>query len=368
MHLIFALLLFVGDLDQCLDDARRSYAKGELVNARKAMDEAWTLTAPIPQKDPKRYEVVRQFADILIAADDLDGAENYSLQAVNWREQVHGMNHQLVADELTSLAMLIRARKDYTRALVIMQRVQDIHIKAGGLEAPELANDYSRMALIYTEIEQHEAAIMNLELTLRIRQKTLGSWDAGLLAELDRLGVSYVTVRRYEKGEETYRHALLIRERLFGKTAAELIQNVEGLAYAQFGLKKWDDAEINYKRLLALWEVSASKEHPMIAITLDKLALLYREQEKLELAGRTTSQALAMRAHFLANGLTREAVIQIKQGQRKEALVLLKRAQDSLDSKRPEHEKLLGQIQSLVKELAPRSIKKPAAPSRELKL
>ena len=367
MHLLFALLLFAGDVDQLLTDARRSYAKGDMVSARKSMDEAWALASPMPQKDPKRYEVIRQFADILIATDDLDGAENYLQQAVNWREQVHGMNHPLVADELTSLAMLVRAKHDFTRALVVMQRVQDIHILVAGVEAPELANDYSRMALIYTEQEQHDRAIRMLELTLRIRQKTLGVWDAGLLPELDRLGVSYVTVRNYPKGEETYRHALLIRERLFGKTAAELIQNVEGLAYAQFGQKKWEDAETNYKRLLALWEVSASKEHPMIPITLDKLALLYREQEKFELAVQTASLGLAMRAHFLANGLTREAMVQINQGKRREAGVLLRRAQDTLDPKRPEHEKLLAQIVGLLKELTPRSNKK-AAPVRELKL
>ena len=151
MHLLFAFLLFAGDLDQSLADARQSYAKGDMATARKSMDEAWAVAVSLSQKDPKRYEVIRQFADILIAIDDLDGAENYLLQAVNWRELVHGMNHPLVADELTSLAMLIRAKHDFTRALLVMQRVQEIHILVGGVEAPELANDYSRMALIYTE-------------------------------------------------------------------------------------------------------------------------------------------------------------------------------------------------------------------------
>ena len=173
----------------------------------------------------------------------------------------------------------------------------------------------------------------------------MGTGHPGLLPEIDRLAIAYINGRDYDKAEDSYRKALVIRERHFGKDSPELLQNVEGLAYALFGSKKFDDAELYYKRLLALWQASAGKEHPMVATTLDKLALLYREQNRLAEGQQAADSALAYRTHFHAAGLVKEARFLTSKAKPREALLLYKQALALLDAKRPEHTELIKQIQ-----------------------
>ena len=232
--------------------------------------------------------------------------------------------------------------------------MQQIHFNEGGPSAPALADDYSRMALLYMDQGNAGRAASMLELALSIRSETLGDTHPALLPEMDRLGVAFVTDRKYERAEIVYRRALMLRERLFGKNSPELIQTVEGLAYALFGEKKYDDAELFYKRLLALWESSAGTAHPMAAITLDKLAVLYREQKKFPEGQQAADTAIAYRAHFLASGLVREAGVLMGRSNSLEATLLYKRALTALDAKRHEHAELLKQIKEMLDFLSPK--------------
>ncbi len=106
-------------------------------------------------------------------------------------------------------------------------------------------------------------------------------------------------MRDYAKAEETFRRPLVIRERLFGPLDAGLIPTVEGLAYAQYGQQKYAEAEPGYKRLLILWVLSTGDPfHPMVAMTLDKMAVFYRAQERWEEGTDAAEKANAARAIF----------------------------------------------------------------------
>lgn len=352
--LLLAFLFLTDNWDALIKDARSNYAKGEYTLARQALDQARNQLSNLPPKDSKRYDLYRLSADVFSALGETEAAESAFLEAINWRENTLGMNHALVADDLTALAMLIHTKPDVARALVILQRVQQIHFNEGGPSAPALADDYSRMALLYMDQGNAGRAASRLELALSIRSETLGNAHPGLLPEMDRLGVALVTDRKYEKAEAIYRRALILRERLFGKNSPELIQNVEGLAYALFGEKKYDDAELFYSRLLALWESSAGTAHPMAAITLDKLAVLYREQKKFAEGQQAADTAIAYRSHFLAAGLVREAGVFMGRSNSQEATLLYKRAFGVLDGKRPEHAELLKQIKEMLDFLSPK--------------
>ena len=352
--LLLAFLFMTVEWDALMKDARSNYAKGEYTLARQALDQVRTQLGNLPPKDSKRYDLYRLSADVLSALGETEAAESAFLEAINFRENALGMNHSLVADDLTALAMLIHTKPDVARALVILQRVQQIHFTEGGPSAPALADDYSRMALLYMDQGNAGRASSMLELALSIRGETLGDWHPALLPEMDRLGVAFVTDRKYERAETIYRRALILRERLFGKNSPELIQNVEGLAYALFGEKKYDDAELFYKRLLSLWESSAGIAHPMAAITLDKLAVLYREQKKFAEGQQASDTAIAFKAHFLASGLVREAGVQMGRSNSLEATILYKRAIAVLDAKRPEHADLIKQVKEMLDFLIPK--------------
>ena len=352
--LLLAFLFMAGDWDALMKDAHSNYVKGEYIVARQGLDQARAQLSSLAPNDSKRYELYRLSADVLSALGETDAAESAYLEAINWRENTLGMDHALVADDLTALAMLIHTKPDVARALLILQRVQQIHFKEGGPSAPALADDYSRMALLLMGQGNAGQAASMLELALSIRGKTLGDTHPALLPEMDRLGVAFVTDRKYESAETIYRRALILRERLFGKNSPELIQNVEGLAYALFGEKKYGDAELFYKRLLALWESSAGTAHPMAAITLDKLAVLYREQKKFAEGQQASDTAIVFRAHFLASGLVREAGVQMGRSNSPEATILYKRAIGVLNANRPEHAELIKQTKEMLDFLSPK--------------
>jgi len=55
------------------------------------------------------------------------------------------------------------------------------------------------------------------------------------------------------------------------------------------------EAETLYKRMLDLWRKSAGPDHPMVALTLDKMAEFYAFQQRYAEAEQCASAALEMR-------------------------------------------------------------------------
>jgi hypothetical protein len=126
--------------------------------------------------------------------------------------------------------------------------------------------------------------------------------------------------------EAFYRQALAIRETLYGENSSELISTVEGLANLYSAELNLIAAEPVYLRLLALWESAAGKDHPMVAVTLDKLVVFYVKEGQPEKAREALARSVAIRAHFLAVGLSLEAQDAISVGRRDQAKALYNRA------------------------------------------
>jgi hypothetical protein len=79
---------------------------------------------------------------------------------------------------------------------------------------------------------------------------------------------------------------------------------VEGLANVYSAELNLMAAEPLYLRLLALWENAVGQDHPMVAVTLDKLVVFYVKKGDPEKARAALARSVAIRAHFLAVGLS----------------------------------------------------------------
>lgn len=340
------------DIEQLQKSARAAYSKGKYADARKDLERAWELAQQAPPKDPRRYDVLKQLSGVLSAAGDYPGAQGYVELAINWREIAVSREDPKLADEWIELAGLCQRQKDYDRALALLHQAQMTHIRENGPESLPVADDFSRIALVYMVQQQPELAAPPLQSAIAIREKVLGAEHPAILSELDRLGAAWITLREYAKAEDTFRRALVIRERLLGPTDAGLISSIEGLGYAQYGQKKFDEAEPNYLRLLALWKSSTGDPaHPMVAMTLDKIAVFYRTQDRWEEGTRAAEDATALRELFLANGLSQEATARQAHGDKKSAAKLFAQALGVLDESRPEHTELRAQLEKNLEEL-----------------
>jgi Tetratricopeptide repeat len=138
--------------------------------------------------------------------------------------------------------------------------------------------------------------------------------------------------------------SVAIRETLYGQNSSELISTIEGLAdvYSSGGMLL--AAEPLYLRLLALWESLVGKDHPMLAVTLDKLVVFFAKEGKPEKARDALARSVAIRARFLAVGLVQQAADAISENRRERAKELYSRAITALAPYAPANDDLIPQI------------------------
>ncbi|HWC99199.1 MAG TPA: tetratricopeptide repeat protein [Candidatus Sulfopaludibacter sp.] len=351
------------DPKSLLDAGNLLYLKGDYAAAGQTYQQAWDALQQTPPENPMRYDALKRMVSVRAAAGQFKEANDFLQTAINWREQILGPADPIITDDLLQSVGLFRGMKDYGQALVVLNRVLSMHVRAGSFESILVADDYSRMAQIYLEQQKAEDAISPLNTSIAIRTRLGGPLDPGMVYDLDRLGAVQTTLRAYDQAENAYRHALVIRESLFGKIHADLIADVDGLAYALFGEKKFDDAEPVYLRLLGLWAASVGEDHPMVAVALDKVAVFYIEQKKFDKAKEMADQANAIRAKFLAEGLSEQATEQFAEGNKEETVALYKRAVQALEPPNPLYDKLhkeLSDMLDAVNLLTPKSLTKKA--------
>ena len=347
------------DIDLLIKTGNAAHRKADYAAARKSLEEAWAAAGELPQSDPKRYEILKELSGVTSAAGDQDAAENYIELAINWRETVIGREDPLIAGDLIELATICERRKDLDRSIAILQRVVGLHTKAhGNFENSDVADDFSRIALVQSAQNKPEAAIATLLTVIGIREKVLSPDSPGLLSEIDRLGAAQITTRAYADAEITFRRALVIRERIEGSQSPDLLTTLDGLAYSLFGEKQYDEAEKFYKRLLNLWLLIGNL--PMIADTNEKIAVFYREQKRWEEGTEAAANAIALRALVSAVGLSTEATAWIAHGDKAHAVELYRKALTLLDPNRKDHDGLREQIEHILADLDPPKVPKTA--------
>ena len=111
--------------------------------------------------------------------------------------------------------------------------------------------------------------------------------------------------------------------RFTAENSSELISTVEGLANLYSAELNLIAAEPLYLRLLALWESAVGKDHPMVAVTLDKLVVFYVKEGQPEKAREALARSVAIRAHFLAVGLSLQADDAMSENHREQATALI---------------------------------------------
>src|SRR5215208_5229163 len=332
-----------------VETANTAYLKGDYESALQSFLKAWEIAQTTPREDPIRYDLLKRLTRIRSAAGDFQGADNYLQMAINWRENTNGQNDPKIIDDLLLSVQFCRGMKNFDRALAILTRVMGLHrTMAGGTETAVFADDLSRMAQVHMEKRNVPSAIAALRNAIEIRTKLGGPLDPSLIYDLDRLAGAHIVLREYDKAEAAFRHALVIRETLLGKNDADLIATVDGIAYACFGQKKFEEAEPVYRRLIDLWVKSVGEDHPMVAIALDKVATFYAAQKKYDQAKEATDRATAIRAHFLATGLSLAATEQISEGNKEAAIALYQRALAVMDPPHPVHDELRDVMEGIV--------------------
>jgi tetratricopeptide (TPR) repeat protein len=347
-----------------LERARVLFAQGDSDAARKTLEAAWDEAQKTPRADPLRYEVLRELAQVHESLGQFREAENYIQLAINWRETTQSPEDPGIPSDLMDVARLCLRMKDFERGLSVLERVRSIIFRAPHADPQLLADVQSRMAEMHLGLKEPDRAIYAYQRAVQLREQASGRLHPSLLADLERLGAIAISQRAYDKAETAFWRALRIRERVFGLDDPELLGVLDGLAYSLFGLKKYDEAEAAYKRILAIWNGSAGPVHPMIALTLDKMTVFYRAQDRELEAASSVNSAMAIRLHFLASGYARKATDDLAKGNRASARRGFRKALALLDPKEPLHQKLHEQLAGVLAQLEPSAPASRPAPAK----
>ena len=342
------------DIQQSLKDGDAAFLRGDYTAANSSFAYAWEVVKPSATDNPLRYEVLKRLATTTAAQGQYSEARTYLQQAIAWREATVGSDDPKLLDDLLLAINLDVRNKDFDAAVAKAQRVQNAHLAASTPNSLVAADDYLRLGRIYLTAEKPREAISAFSQAAALRIRIAGGLDPGLLPILDSLNDAFRAISGARgAGDETYRQALVIREMLFGKDSSELISTVEGLADAYTAEGEYVAAEPVYLRLIALWESLVGTEHPMIALTLDKLVVLYQKSGEADKAREALARSVAIRARFLALGLAHQAADAVAQGKRDQARSLYNRALAAFVSPpREEDKELIDQIRKNLAEIS----------------
>ncbi len=340
------------------------YLKGDYPAALQSFSRAWGLAQQTQKDDPVRYDVLKRLSSVRAAAGEFADADSWLQQAITWRENTMGQKDHKIADDLLISVGLCRGMKDFDRALVILRRIQSMHVEAYTFDSTMVADDFSRMGSVYAEQKKLDNAINSIDAALAIRIKLGGPLDVSLVPDLDRLGEYHTLTRAYDSAEAAFRHVLVIRETLYGKTHPDLISSVDGLAYALFGQQKYDEADPVYQRLIGLWESSVGKDHAMVAVALDKLAAFYAAQKKYSEVRETLERSTAIRARFLAMGISQQATLAYTEEQPEQVKAFYRRGLAVLDPPNAINDDLREQFEAMLKAMEAPPVK--SAPVKRL--
>jgi tetratricopeptide (TPR) repeat protein len=326
-----------------------AFAKGDYDAARRSFEKALESSAD----SPARYEILKRLTSASAASGQFADAQGSLQQAIN----LHGPGDPKLAEDLLLSVNLDMRTKDFDHALATAQRVQGMHVATYTSESLPVADDLLRIGGIYLVEKKPNEAARSLVAALGVRTKLVGSLDPGLLPVLDRLIEAFRAIPDVGGNgvcpgcETVYRQALVIRETLYGETSTELISTIEGLADVYSGEGMLSSAEPLYLRLLALWESAVGEDHPMVAVTLDKLVVFYAKAGEPEKAREALARSVAIRAHFLAVGLSLQAQDAVSENRREQAKGLYNRALVALGPPGPANQELIAQVRKALREL-----------------
>lgn len=320
-----------------------------------------TIAAALHASD---YAELRKQADAAASRRDYEGARESLRQAIEARIATDGrFVPALVADYL-SLALLYKPGDRQKEGLRYLDRASEIVLRGNPVDTVTLADVHSMRAVLLVAAKDPLSAISVLNTAITLRESVAGTSHVMLVPDLDRLASTCVFQRDYECAEAAAKRAIQIRERVLGPEDADLLSMTDVLAYALYGQKKFEEAELAYKRLIALWVTNTGSHNPMLALTLEKVAVFYTSWEKPELAQEAAARAMAIRVHFHASGLAKRAGEELIGGHVQAALKLYTETLAILKVDHPLLDELRKQVQEQEK-LVRASLAKPGAAKKK---
>lgn len=304
---------------------QQAFAKRDYVTAAAKLEE---VIAAAEMPPATVLDALRLLADVNRERGDLAAAESALTRAVDLcastgpYSETGGLRSASVLEEL---AQTQRAAGHTDLALATIARALTTRSRFPNAPRIDVARDLTFAGLMNLAAGNVDQAIGSL-LGAIAEWDTASPGDFQSIAALDALAGLYRDQSKYAEAEPLLIRSLRLRESTSGPESAEALGSVDSLAYVEFGLRKLPETEALYKRLLALWIKNAGEDHPMVALTLDKMSEFYAYQQRYAEAREAAQKALSMRVRVHLASLNQAGRVLVMEAKLEDAADLYHRA------------------------------------------
>ena len=379
--LILCLWLACPVIAQAQTDAKEILAEArELARAGRhadAIERYERLTAAVEQqlggKSLALVFVLRELAEQHHALGDMDAAEPLYRRSLEVGEANSEAEPAILVPSLRGLAALTAGRGQLAESEALYTRALDALEKAGASDSQDAARTLAELGLLAQLQAQVEASESFYTRALAAGEAS-GLPEVELATIVNNLGALCAAQDRGDEAEPFYRRALAMRERALGADHPQVAFVAYELArlYDQQG--RWDEATPLYERTLRIREAAGEDgmalsdlltqlaavsrrlnrpeeaesyfrrtaeiaeenlgpDHPMVALRLNNLAVLYSDQARFPEAEKLYRRALEIEEKAfgpdhvsVAVGLTNLASLHHRQGRLDDAVAEAGRA------------------------------------------
>ncbi len=202
--------------------------------------------------------------------------------------------HPRIADSLNNLANLFKSQGRYAEAEPLYKQSLEIRETVQGVDHPDVADSLNNLANVYQSQSRFAEAEPLYLRSLKIYEQRLGPKHPRLALPLGNLSSNFKDTNRLPQAEQFAKRALQICEAAFGPQHLEVAESLAKLASIKYAERKYDDALQLDKQSLDIREKILGADSAGCQISLNNIAIDYREAGNREESLRWIDRLVAM--------------------------------------------------------------------------
>lgn len=241
------------------------------------------------EDDPHMASACNNLAEFYRIRRQYDAAEPLYRQALEVLTRAYGLHDARVAFALHNLGGFYLSQRKLEQAAECYEQALKMKLEVLGTGHSETSNSMYHLAEVRWQQGQHDAAVRLMEHSLEIMEAQGVGATPGCVRRRSRLAEMLLERDRVEDAEKLLRNILGYVVSTQGLEHANYANAAENLAAALQRKGQWEEARELMHKALETRSTHVGARHPVVAITLRKLA-------ELELAAADAEEAAAAAA------------------------------------------------------------------------
>ena len=291
---------------------------GDLTNAETMDRQALAIRAKaLGGNAPETAESMEQLSHVLWREGKLKEAETLALTGVQAQMQLYGVTNLDVARSLDNLAAILNTHGYGARSVTALRQSLAIKETLLGLDNLEVADTMDDLSGLLLSIHSSEAQAENLgRQALAIREKLLGTNN--LIVTIDSLRMQKIQEDiegRTSDEEATLYKLVAAQNQFYGHPHPDTARSLNTLASVLKDENKLAESETVRRQALAMQQMLLGKDSPELAQTLANLGHVLISENKLAEAEPLLRTSYEMRRKAFGNGNALTSTMMTELGQ-----------------------------------------------------